>query len=137
MKNAVRIALIHATRVAIAPIEKAAEKHWPEAETFSILEEALSADRATNRVSVDQLNNRIVKLARYAEELNPAGILYTCSAFDDGIEKAASTSPLPILKPNEAMFEDALEQGNDITMLYTFPTSVEGMEKEFYQEAAK
>ena len=135
MKKTVRIALIHATRVAIAPIEEAAKKHWPEAEMFSILEEALSADRATDRVPVDQLNDRIVTLARYAEQLDPAGILYTCSAFGDGIETAASTSPLPVLKPNEAMFEEALEHGNNIAMLYTFPASVEGMEKEFYTEA--
>jgi len=103
-----RIALIHATRVAIDPIEAAVKAHWPEVELFSIMDEALSADSASNRVSKLELNSRIVRLARYAEGLNPHGILYTCSAFGKGIEEAAATSHLPVLKPNEAMFEKML-----------------------------
>jgi len=135
MTVAIRIALIHATRVAMAPIELAAKNLWPEAELFSILEEALSADRATDRVPVAQLNDRIVELARYAEKLDPNGILYTCSAFGEGIEKAAATSQFPVLKPNEAMFEQALSYGKNIAMIYTFPASLAGMEKEFSEEA--
>lgn len=119
------------------PIESAAKTIWPEADLFSILEEALSADRASERVPVAQLNDRIVEIARYAEKLNPDGILYTCSAFGNGIETAANTSHLPVLKPNEAMFEQALNHGDRQVMIYTFPPSVAGMEKEFYQETAK
>lgn len=135
MTSQTRIALIHATRVAIDPVEAAAKNLWPEAELVSILEEALSMDRAANIVSDSELNARIVDLARYAERLNPHGILYTCSAFGEGIEQAAHTSHLPVLKPNEAMFDDAFSYGNNITMIYTFPPSVKGMEKEFYDSA--
>jgi len=132
-----RIALIHATRVAIDPIETAAKAHWPDVELISIMEEALSADSATNRVSQSELNNRIVQLARYAEGLKPDGILYTCSAFGKGIEKAAATSHLPVLKPNEAMFEKAFSYGNDIAMVYTFEPAVVGMEAEFREESKR
>ncbi len=132
-----RIALIHATRVAMEPIESAAKNLWPEADLFSILEEALSADRASERVPPAQLHDRIVEIARYAEKLNPDGILYTCSAFGEGIERAAATSHLPVLKPNEAMFDHALSHGDNLVMIYTFTPSVAGMEKEFYQETAK
>jgi len=117
------------------PIEAAAKALWPEAELVSILEEALSIDRAANSVPIAQLNSRIVELARYAERLNTHGILYTCSAFGEGIEEAARTSNLPILKPNEAMYDAALECGNSLAMVYTFPPSVGGMEKEFITAA--
>ncbi|MEO0498451.1 MAG: hypothetical protein AAF141_13970 [Pseudomonadota bacterium] len=40
-----RIALIHATRIAITPIEGAAGRLWPEADTITMLEESLSVDR--------------------------------------------------------------------------------------------
>ena len=135
--KAVRIALIHATRVAIDPVETAAKELWPEAELVSILEEALSMDRAANTVPITQINTRIVDLARYAERLNPDGILYTCSAFGEGIEEAARTSLLPVLKPNEAMFDAAFSIGDDIAMIYTFPPSVSSMEKEFREAAVE
>jgi len=135
MTDQKRIALIHATRVAMDPVEAAAKKLWPEAELVSILEEALSMDSAAGTVPASELNTRIVDLARYAERLNPDGILYTCSAFGEGIEQAARTSRLPVLKPNEAMFDAAFGYGSNIAMIYTFPPSVKGMEKEFYEAA--
>ena len=132
-----RIALIHATRVAIEPVELAAKKLWPEADLVSILEEGLSIDRAASSVSAEELNTRIVDLARYAERLKPAGILYTCSAFGEGIEQAARTSSLPVLKPNEAMFDAALQYGNNIALIYTFPPSLTSMENEFREAAER
>ncbi len=131
MTSPLRIALIHATRVAIDPIETAAAQMWPDAELVSLLDEALSVDRATNRVPDEELDARIVDLARYAERLDPAGILYTCSAFGPGIEQAAASSKLPVLKPNEAMFEAALTQGTKIAMIYTFAPAARMMEREF------
>lgn len=132
-----RIALIHATRVAMPPVETAFAAMWPEAETVSILEEALSADLASGRVPRAALDGRINALAEYALGLDPQAILYTCSAFGSGIEQAAARLPLPVMKPNEAMFEAALSVGERITMLYTFPPAAEGMEREFREEAAR
>lgn len=135
MSRKKRIALIHATRVAMEPVEAAANKIWPQAELVSILEEALSMDSAANRVPQTELDARIVDLARYAERLNPDGILYTCSAFGKGIEQAARTSKLPVHKPNEAMFDVAFNYGDNIAMIYTFASAVAGMEKEFDESA--
>ncbi|MEM1045862.1 MAG: aspartate/glutamate racemase family protein [Pseudomonadota bacterium] len=131
-----RIALIHATRVAIDPIENAAGKLWPEAETVSILEEGLSADRQKSKDLSAGLRDRIVSLARYAESITPDGILFTCSAFGPAIEAAAKGSPVPIMKPNEAMFDAALALGTRIAMIFTFPPSAPSLEDEFRDAAA-
>lgn len=132
-----RIALIHATRVAMEPIESTLRRLWPEAKAISILEESLALDRADGGASQDELDRRIGALCRYAEGLSPAGILFTCSAFGAGIEAAARRSPVPVLKPNEAMFEAALNSGKDLLMLYTFAPAVDGMTREFEEEAAR
>ena len=40
-----RIALIHAVRVAMQPVEDAFRRHWPEAERVNLLDDALPGDR--------------------------------------------------------------------------------------------
>lgn len=137
MTDTTRIALIHATRLAIDPVVSACSTLWPDIEHISLLDESLSIDRRKSVHLSDDLTGRIIALSRYAEELGSAGILYTCSAFGNAIEQAAASSKLPVLKPNEAMFEKAFSLGNRVAMIYTFPPSVSGMEQEFHEEARK
>ena len=135
MTKSPRIALIHATRVAIAPVEAAARKLWPEAETVSILEEGLSVDRQREKELSPDLWRRILGLAEYAEAASADGILFTCSAFGQAIEDANEKSALPIMKPNEAMFDAAFAHGNRVAMIYTFGPAAGGMEEEFREAA--
>jgi Asp/Glu/hydantoin racemase len=131
-----RIALIHAVTVAIAPVEAAFRELWPEAECANILDDSLSVDRERDGVLTAAMTRRIVALAEYGRSTGAAGILFTCSAFGEAIEAAAALSPIPVLKPNEAMFEAALTAGRRIGMLATFAPSVQSMEDEFRQMAA-
>ncbi len=136
MAKSPRLVLIHATRVAIDPIETAASKLWPEAETVSILEEGLSVDRAKSEDLSLDLWDRIVGLSKYAERIGSDGVLFTCSAFGAAIEAAADSSAIPVLKPNEAMFDDAFRYGDRAVLIHTFKPAAEGMLEEF-REAAK
>ncbi|MEZ2128759.1 MULTISPECIES: aspartate/glutamate racemase family protein [unclassified Sinorhizobium] len=130
-----RIALIHATTIAMDPIAHAFAGTWPEADTVNILEDSLSPDRAKQVEITDGLTSRIVALTKYARMIGSDAVLFTCSAFGRAIEYAATTVDVPVLKPNEAMFEAAIQKGGRIAMLYTFPPAREGMEVEFREEA--
>lgn len=132
-----RIALIHATMIAIDPIRKAFEQAWPEAETVNILEDGLAPDRARSAELTDDISRRIMALADYARSIRSDAILFTCSSFGRAIERAAGELDIPVLKPNEAMFEMAIRRGGRTAMLYTFPPSRQGMEEEFREEAAR
>lgn len=132
-----RIALIHAVTPAIAPVHAAFANLWPEAAPIDILDAALSPDRARDDALTAAMSARIGALADYAMLADADAVLYTCSAFGPAIEAAAARLPVPVLKPNEAMFEAAMGQGRRIGMLATFPPSVATMEAEFRDERAR
>src|SRR5918997_287660 len=103
-----RIALIHALRHSPPPIEAAFARLWPEARLMNLLDDSLSADLAREGRLTPAMTERFLALARYAAGTGAEGILFTCSAFGPSIEAvAAERAPMPVLKPNEAMVEEA------------------------------
>jgi aspartate/glutamate racemase len=76
------------------------------------------------------MTERVRTLGRYAVTIGAQGILFTCSAFGEAIEAVAREQPVPVLKPNEAMFEAALAGGGRLGLLATFEPSVASMTRE-------
>jgi Asp/Glu/hydantoin racemase len=132
-----RIALIHAVTVAMQPIEDAFVRLWPEAERVNLLDDALSVDRAKMVDLTPVVARRIGDLAEYAMSFNADAILYTCSAFGPAIDAVAARLSVPVLKPNDAMFEAAIAQGQIIGMVATFEPSIASMTLEFQEAAAR
>ena len=130
-----RIALIHAVSVAIAPVAAALAELWPQARVQNLLDDALSPDREADGDLTPRMRNRIGTLATYAHACGADAILFTCSAFGPAIDAAKRALPIPVHKPNEAMFAAALDHGTIIGMLATFAPSVASMEEEFGQLA--
>lgn len=126
-----RIVLLHATPVAMAPIHQAFSEVWPEAEIVNLLDDGLSIDRARESELSSAMIDRFVRFGRYGYDMAAQGILVTCSAFGPAIDQLAESLPIPVLKPNEAMFHEAVAQGKNIGMLATFGPSIETMTQEF------
>lgn len=131
MNMAPRIVLLHATPVAMQPVQTAFAELWPEAETVNLLDDGLSIDRAREDDMSETLIERFVTLGLYAYRIGADGILITCSAFGPAIDRLAGSVPVPVVKPNEAMFREALAKGGRIGMLATFAPSVSTMTDEF------
>jgi hypothetical protein len=129
-----RVALIHAVAVAVDPVKQAFAELWPDADTVNILDDSLSGDRARDAELTAGMHGRIGLLGDYALSIGSDAVLFTCSAFGGAIEALARRVGPPVLKPNEAMFDDALAMGNRIGMLATFAPSVVGMEAEFEEQ---
>ena len=127
-----RICLIHAVRVAIDPVAEAFQSLWPEAELMNLLDETLSVDRQRDGMLTPKMTGRFLALAQYAADVGVDGILFTCSAFGPAIEAVQKKlAPLPVLKPNEAMFEEALKSGMRLGLLASFEPSLAPMAAEF------
>lgn len=126
-----RIGLIHAVQVAIDPINQAFGRQWPEAECMNVLDDRLSVDRAKSDELSENIYDRIGDLADYVINSGVNAVLFTCSAFGPAIEAAGSTLEVPVLKPNEAMFDTCLNHGARIGMLVSFEPSVASLRQEF------
>ncbi|HEX3348768.1 MAG TPA: aspartate/glutamate racemase family protein [Acetobacteraceae bacterium] len=130
-----RIALIHALRHSIAPIEAAFARLWPDAVLMNLLDDSLSGDLARDGRLTPEMTERFLALSRYAASTGAGGILFTCSAFGPCIETCArALAPLPVLKPNEAMIEEAVARAGPhgrVGLLATFAPTLASMPPEF------
>jgi len=129
-----RIALIHAIRHSIVPIEESFARLWPAPALANLLDDSLAADLARDGQLTEAMTGRFLALARYAAQCGANGILFTCSAFGPCIEACArELRPMPVLKPNEAMIEEAVayRPGARIGLLATFAPTLATMPGEF------
>ena len=130
-----RIALIHALSHSPGPINEALARDWPDAERMNLLDDSLSADLArTGRLDA-RMTQRFMALADYAVGTGAHGILFTCSAFGPCIEAVARKhATIPVLKPNEAMIDEALALAGAegrIGLVATFAPTLQSMPPEF------
>jgi hypothetical protein len=112
-------------------------RHWPEVERINLLDDALSVDRDRAGALTAELSARISALANYAISAGASGILYTCSAFGEAIEAVKQRVRMPVLKPNEAMFAEAMARGSRLGLLATFPASINSMARELAAAAPR
>lgn len=130
---AARIALIHALALSVEPINAEFGRAWPEAQRINLLDDSLSADLQASATGLDRtMQQRFELLADYAVFSGAQAILFTCSAFGPCIEAVAARHPaLPVLKPNQAMIEEATRIGSRIGLIASFEPTLASMPAEF------
>lgn len=143
-----RIALIHALEESVAPIRDAFARLWPEARGADLLDASLSADLLAAGRLDDAMKQRFLTLGRYAATGTGAdagtgtgqgdtrAVLFTCSAFGPAIDGVKADLSIPVLRPNEAAFAEALEAGSRIALVVTYPPSLPALTHELEQMAA-
>jgi len=131
-----RIALVHAMPVAIDPVAYVFRELWPQARITHLLDDSLPADLTAAGSITPAMVERFIALARYCESTGANAILFTCSAFGTAIDAAKHSVRVPVLKPNEAMLEEALAAGTDLALIATFEPSIPSLKREFEELAS-
>lgn len=142
MSLGTRIALVHALAESLPPTHEAFLRHWPEAFVFDVFDSSLAPDLADAGKLEPSMMERFLTLGCYAanaagEGGRTAGLLFTCSAFGPAIDAVKAALNIPVLRPNEAAFNRALELGGHIGLLVTFPPSLLALEAELRSMAAE
>ena len=132
-----RIAVIHATDLSHRPIANAFQELWPEAITTNLTDDSLSTDLAASGDLNGDIFSRIANLANYAVTYGAQGILFSCSGFGAAIDAARQDLGIPVLKPDEAMIDDALSSGTRIAGLATFLPTISSLRVQLELAAAR
>lgn len=136
-----RVGLIHALTESVLPTHRAFRELWPEAYCFDVLDTSLSGDLAAGQRLEDGIAARIRVLADYAaasrgEAGDTRALLFTCSAFGPAIDAVKEHLSIPVLRPNEAAFGQALDHGRKIGLAVTFGPSFSALRDELVAMAA-
>lgn len=135
MKNAPRIYLVHAADVSIPPVVASFRANWPEAKVINLLEDALMTDLADDGKLTDAMVERFLHIGHYCVKASADAILFCCSAFGPAIEEVRRQVSIPVLKPNEAMYEQLVAKSGTVSLLATFQPSIPSMLKEIASHA--
>ncbi len=127
MKKPPKIYLIHAADVAMPPIVASFRENWPQARVVNLLEDALMNDLADDGRLTDAMVERFVHIGHYCVKASANAILFTCSAFGPAIEECRRQVAIPVLKPNEALYEQLVATSGTVSLLATFQPSLPSM----------
>lgn len=136
MAKAPNIVLFSVHKDAMDAAVRAFEADWPEARISNLLDDGLFAwVRQTGGV-VPEMHDVFRTLTRYMVSRGADGILFTCSAFRECIDNCIAEFNLPILKPNDAMIEQALDAGSRIAVMATVGPTIPSISAEINEIAA-
>ncbi len=136
MSSSPNIVLFSVHKDAMDAAVRAFASDWPEARISNLLDDGLFAwVRETGGV-VPEMYDVFRTLTRYIESRGADGILFTCSAFREVIDTCIAEFDLPILKPNDAMIEQALDAGSRIAIVATVGPTIPSISAEILEMAA-
>lgn len=132
-----RLAFIHASPAAIAPLTEYYKAHGPEFEFTNFLDDGLMRLFAgTDEAAVER---RMAALVRHAAAQDGAALaLVTCSAARrQMLRRVATGTGIQVLKIDEPLAREAVSRGNRAGVVVTFASSREPVEDLLHEVAAE
>lgn len=120
------IGIIHATLLSFAPIELALGEVFPEAQRWNVLDDSLMRELRDASGLTPRLEARIERIIAHLVEDGVDAVQFACSSFSTIVERADARLPIPVRKPDEAMYRElARESGRMLGIVATLPGALE------------
>jgi hypothetical protein len=130
------IFLFSVHRDAMDAAVRAFASDWPEARVSNLLDDSLFAWVREAGGVVPEMYDVFRNLTEHMIGRGSDGILFTCSAFRQVIDACIEEFPIPILKPNDAMIDEALDAGARIAVMATVGPTIPSISVEIEEMAA-
>ena len=128
-----KIYLVHAGHVSMPAAHASFAALWPEAPILDLMEGSLAHDVGQDGGLTPAMFRRFELLGNYCVAAGATAILFTCSAFGEAIERVKREHAIPVLTPNEALFDEILLRRDRVALLSTFEPTVTALRQELGQ----
>ena len=122
-----KIYLVHALPVSMAPIADAFRSDWPQAQVANLLDDSLFCDFGRYKRLTDAMVERFREFGNYCKQAGADAVMFTCSAFGPAIDAVKRDQHIPVLKPNEALYDALTKQRGRVALLATFEPTLPSM----------
>lgn len=119
------LALLHTAAVNVATFQQLCAELIPNTRTFHMLDESLLKNTIRDGAMSPLTARRVVGHIVSAVDAGADAVLVTCSSIGRGAEIARSLVPVPVIRVDEAMADEAVRTGARIGVIATLPTTLE------------
>jgi Asp/Glu/hydantoin racemase len=131
-----RIFIVHPTLATVASLKDALVRLWPEAKAFNLIDESLYDVLDAKGTITPQVRERVKLAMDYCVDAGADAIIFNGVTFGPAIDEARTALAIPVLKPVEAMAEQAVSIGTRIAILCSSKRSI-AVVRQVIQNAAQ
>jgi len=120
-----KVGIIHTTRVTVPLMRDAFAQAAPEIEVMDLLHDGLLTEVIRAGGLTPAITRVLCRHVVSAADLGCDVVLGACSSVSEGLEVARTLVPVPVIKIDEAMADEAVRTGERIAVVATVKTTVE------------
>jgi Asp/Glu/hydantoin racemase len=130
------LAIIHTTPATVDTLKALAAEIMPGYDVVNIVDDSILPQLARNGGDLNDVRERLVQYARNAEAVGADVILEACSSVGEVVADMRETVGIPVVRIDEAMAEEAVNQGTRIGVAATLPTTLNPTVRQLEAKAA-
>lgn len=120
-----KIGFVHTSATLVPVFAELAKAHIPGHETFNLVDDSLIKDVIKEGRLTPQVARRVVTHVGLAADAGADYVLVTCSSIGAAVEAAADLTPVPVLRVDQPMADEAVRRGRRIGVIATLSTTLE------------
>lgn len=131
------LALLHTTPLTVTGLKDLAAEHVPGARIINLMDDSLLPDVMAAGHVTPEVEARMKAYIAQAAAAGADAVLCCCSSVGEVIERARPGAPIPVLRIDEPMAEEAVRLGRRIGIIATVGTTLEPTANLIRQKAAQ
>jgi Asp/Glu/hydantoin racemase len=120
-----KLAIIHTTPATVDSMKALAADMLAECEVVNFVDDSILPQLAQNGGDLSAVEERLVHYARFAEQVGADVILEACSSVGELVAKMRAAVPIPIVRIDEMMAEEAVQRGSRLGVAATLQTTLQ------------
>lgn len=114
-----KVGVIHTTPATLQSTTKLINDNLSDVLVMNILDDTILSDMATEH-NIEYVKERWAVYAKTLAEMGADAVLSACSTVGPFAEECNKKMDIPVMRIDEAMAEEAVKMGNNITVIATF-----------------